>query len=533
MNKTTHTNNIFVLYFIGVFIYLASKYINMPGIYYDEITFVNAALGGIGDNFIYQRLLGIPTMMMPYIGALKSWMYYPVFKVFGISAVTIRLPVILISACSLWVWYLIGKKLFANKLYPILLVVILATDPAFIFQSKLDWGPIVIQVFLMTLSIYFFLKIIIVQSTKSLWPLFFCLLLGIYNKLNFIWFVSAFGIAIIIFYSKTIFQLYRENKSDFILIFSIFGVLLLAEFIFLIIPAYKLPIGSTNIDYLSKFIQIIDLYKTTMDGSKVYNYIIGNVLNYPSLINYFSVIIFFIWCPTLFFQKNQKDITVRRLNKYILFFLTIFFLIFLQIALTKQAGGPHHIMMLWPLHILIMSLMLSSIIQTIHCPQWISRTIFIIPTAILVVSQLLTVTSYEKAFRSNTFSYKWSPKIYQLADYINKNSIDSDYVISVDWGTHNQLFALAPSNTLRGKYIDYWPWFTDLHTRSTGAINWFDKTFFQHKKDLIILYSAPYQIVPNVRDNFFWFAKKYLQDYKLVKVINDEKDKPLYEVYRN
>src|SRR5438128_4307757 len=49
-------------------------WISRPGLQYDETLFVNAALGGRHDYraFIYDRLLGVPTMLMPYIGALKA-----------------------------------------------------------------------------------------------------------------------------------------------------------------------------------------------------------------------------------------------------------------------------------------------------------------------------------------------------------------------------------------------------------------------------------------------------------------------------
>ena len=41
-----------------------------PGLQYDELLFVNAALGNTHafHGFIYSESLGVPTMLMPYIG---------------------------------------------------------------------------------------------------------------------------------------------------------------------------------------------------------------------------------------------------------------------------------------------------------------------------------------------------------------------------------------------------------------------------------------------------------------------------------
>ena len=56
-----------------------------PGLQYDELLFVNAALGDTHPyhGFIYNEALGIPTMLMAYIGALKAWLYAPIFSIFG------------------------------------------------------------------------------------------------------------------------------------------------------------------------------------------------------------------------------------------------------------------------------------------------------------------------------------------------------------------------------------------------------------------------------------------------------------------
>jgi hypothetical protein len=77
--------------------------IERPGMEYDEPLFVNAALGGHYPNFIASRFLGVPTVVMPYSGALKSWLYAPVFEFFGVSVTTIRAPAVLILVATVLV----------------------------------------------------------------------------------------------------------------------------------------------------------------------------------------------------------------------------------------------------------------------------------------------------------------------------------------------------------------------------------------------------------------------------------------------
>src|SRR5947209_16830245 len=84
-----------------IFIFLAAYRIELPGLYYDELAFVNAALGAPDNTFIYMRLGRLPFLVFPYMGALKAWGYYPIFHHFGVSALTIRLPAILLAAVTL------------------------------------------------------------------------------------------------------------------------------------------------------------------------------------------------------------------------------------------------------------------------------------------------------------------------------------------------------------------------------------------------------------------------------------------------
>ena len=72
------------LAFLAIAIYLicSLSYIDKPGLYYDETLFVNVALGNEDGSFIdLEAPIGpyrIPVMLMPYIGALKSYFYFPI-----------------------------------------------------------------------------------------------------------------------------------------------------------------------------------------------------------------------------------------------------------------------------------------------------------------------------------------------------------------------------------------------------------------------------------------------------------------------
>src|SRR3982751_929269 len=84
-----------------IYVALASYKIHLPGLYYDEILFVGPAAG----ERPYLKCFGLPLLIFPCIGALKSWIYTPIFALFGVSPISIRLPAILISCGTLALGY--------------------------------------------------------------------------------------------------------------------------------------------------------------------------------------------------------------------------------------------------------------------------------------------------------------------------------------------------------------------------------------------------------------------------------------------
>ena len=55
-----------------VFILIATYRIELPGLYMDEVDFVNAAQGAPDNTMIHMRLGSVPLFIMPYLGALKG-----------------------------------------------------------------------------------------------------------------------------------------------------------------------------------------------------------------------------------------------------------------------------------------------------------------------------------------------------------------------------------------------------------------------------------------------------------------------------
>src|ERR1035438_8649494 len=86
----------------------------------------------------------VPTMLMAYLGCLKTWIYAIVFHVFAPSYIAIRMPALIIGSATVWIVFLLMKKIHTRRAAWIAALV-LATDPMFILTTTFDWGPVALQ----------------------------------------------------------------------------------------------------------------------------------------------------------------------------------------------------------------------------------------------------------------------------------------------------------------------------------------------------------------------------------------------------
>ena len=62
---------------LTVFVASAIVYPTRPGLYEDEMGFMQAAVEGRA----YRSLFGVPMLIGTYVGAVKAWIYWPIFQI--------------------------------------------------------------------------------------------------------------------------------------------------------------------------------------------------------------------------------------------------------------------------------------------------------------------------------------------------------------------------------------------------------------------------------------------------------------------
>jgi hypothetical protein len=517
-----------------LFTFLAAYRIQLPGLYYDELAFVNAAQGGADNTFIHMRLGSVPFLIFPYMGALKAWIYAPVFRFFGVSALTIRLPAILLAAVTLLIFFhTLRAKLGA--IWATIAVWIMAVDPVNLFPSRLDWGPTVLTHFFQAaiLALWFSYR-----DKPRPWKIVLiciCAGLGFFDRFNFIWLLSAFAIGICLCYPDSLQNLWVSTPRFTRWVAIILALLALGIMLYLILPLLlnvPHPTGAHTTNLQLKWHALV----YTLSGAAVARLIFESPAGIIRFASYWLIVVDgFLALACLFLPMSNALARENRKNG--LFCFLIGFLIFVQIVITPQAGGPHHYSMIFPWPLLALAFLGKSVYTQFATKnfRYLGGVLLGSAAVCLFVVNVHNSAEYLSHFGATPHcNPRWSPEIYSLSHYVNEHGFKAKSIICVDWGLHTQLHALAPKK-LRRRMHDDWPTFQTLSQKDkesqTAALNY----IFPQGKSLAVTFAPPKETFPDTRRNFlaalaarpefksrlvkeFWFGgEKIYEMYEIVR----------------
>ena len=503
------------------FVVMAGRWIASPGLQYDEVLFVNAATGEPTNGlFVAKRIFGLPVMLMGYIGALKAYLYYPVFQVFGVSPETVRWPVILASLATLALTYLVARFTF-DRLVSALLVLVMSVDPTFMYLTKLDYGPVALMMVLKVSALFFGLRAVSTGSPRYLWGMGTACALGLFDKLNFIWFLLSLVAAGGALFQAELRAMWRRDRLGLVLPLSLLLILTGLATVFLVIPRLaESQEAASPVGPLERLRYVADLYASTMSGEYLYLLVTKRPVSADSMMNP-VVALGFVGLALASLRAARRAGGAGRMlfrDRVLLFHLAIFLLIALQLLITKKAWGPHHIMMLYPFQLFV----------TFGAAVGLAGTWGALSVAgVLVASGLHVGAAYQQGFRPTAeFEPQWSPVVYELVDYLNRHP--ADRIVSVDWGTHNQIWALGNPRT-RSRARDRWPDF-----RKPGDVRRQElmyRTDFEGLHGLAVLHGVGWDIMPTVRQNFLAWTEAFGIVPRLEKVFTSPAGTVVFEIY--
>lgn len=435
---------LFILLLAVTAIVLACWHIAQPGLYYDELLFVNAAVGGKSDLFINRRVLGIPLLLMDYIGALKAWIFYPVFALFGVNEWSVRFPAILIGIAG-------GGMLVAalwrgfGPLAAVAGAVLILLDPTMIIHSRLDWGPNALMFFFRGLLVLSVVNWARTMSVRWAWIGIAAAAIGIFDKLNFIWMAGATTGALVIVYFDNIKAFRRRYPKKALLLAGIAVGGLVAAVMRGVMMAEH-----ANSTWGDRFVQAIGLIRITLSGGGALNFISGEGARTENLfwLSYIPALLIGIWGVKQIFKDDFQ-------KRLFIWLVVLCGAVAAAFILTKTATGPHHASMLCGLWQMMLAPLIGVRWNKLAAKLPALNLIPVVSLLCVAIGSIAVTTICIRAF-AKPINANWEPANFKAAQLAKKYT-DANFICT-DWGMGTLAVGLSKKHE---NINDNWPSFTN------------------------------------------------------------------------
>jgi 4-amino-4-deoxy-L-arabinose transferase-like glycosyltransferase len=484
--------------------------ISRPGLQYDETLFVNAATLRIPGLFLTHSVHGIPLMVFPYIGALKSWLYDPLFAVFGTSPTVIRLPVVLLVCAGLVLLYL-GTRELISKPVAILAFAVLCFDNSIFWLTRDDVGPSALEFFFKCAALFCAARFARGRSGRWLVLLLAVLALGVFNKLNFIWAVNAAAAVSVLVMARHRVAL-RSHRAlvalwvgGLALLYGCFALYYFGDHIGSLGPG---PGGSSLSQRWTLFEQGT---RAILSGTWFYDYALGP-LGPRNVVVWIVVVLFAAGTVASVISARTRNLAVGGLAVATL-------LIALQNVITRQATAGWHYVGVYPFVIVVAAYGAYALTRALlRRALAVSIGLACVGAAALAYQGVL-MAKYFSALAGEPANPAWSPAIYRLSKDLRHTDAR---LYTADWGILDPLFALHPSRR-----------YTELafafESPTSSSLQQLGRSFRAIPgRKLILTHAAGKLEFPRANANLFTALGKHL---RLMSSVAGRDGKPVFLIY--
>ena len=431
-----------VLVFALLFVLLGVILIPYAGLEVDEVLFAQPLHGLINPTFsIRVRHHFVPLMVMSYIGTLKSLVYWPLSWIFSASVYFVRLPMVLVGAATIVVFYK-WAGIFAGPRGALLAAVLLATDPTFLLTDTFDWGPVALQHLLVVSGCF------LIARGRLSWGAFL-FGLALWNKAIFAWTLAGLGLAALLVLPGAVRALLPDWRrwTRALLAFALGALPLL---VFNVKQPNSTLGDNAHLSFENFTVKCWEL-KGAVDGSGLFGFLVApdsaenrrkpespqgraaswisdrlgnrqkNLMPYAILI---AAAIVLLWW--------------RAPGRRAALFAAVCGIgTFFAMVVTRNGGTAiHHTVLVWPMPQLLVGAAFGAL-------PW--RWLRVAPVVLLIAANLLVVNQYIAEFEQNGSNGSFTDAINPLADSLARTSGENIYV--VDWGIYEALDFLLPDKS--------------------------------------------------------------------------------------
>lgn len=452
-----------------LFLSLTLQELRLPGPHYDEVFTATPAVNFVNNTYATDpmqidpsviHLFGrpIPLMLMTYVGSVQTFLYVPVFALFGTDLTVVRVMPIILALFALWFSYFFFRDAFGRTVAIVAIALTLA-DPGFIFFVGRDFGPPGLALLCKMAGLFFFLRW---WKTGARIPLLLGSIswgIGLYHKADFLWIIAAAVVAGIFFYGARIRRRLTPGNTLLALFAFCLGCL---PFLALNIMAggatFTLLGGSASLaEQLAGWLagiavrtdQIIEL----MNGTSSYRLFMGESPTLHLLQSLFLPVV------VLFGLAAAPILSIFRSGEFAerkgFWLLAFYLLVFLQTGKSPTQLNEHHLLAVYPLLQGAAAVGLVGLVQLLkRRSEAARRTLIAALLLCLLLTGIVTVQQTYAGLRSTGGYNHWSDAVYDLNNYLEK---ENRPVVAMQWGLTNPLIVLSGGTLeITRVYREFW-----------------------------------------------------------------------------
>ncbi len=515
-----------------IFFFLGCVILPYPGLQNDEVIFAPADYHVPGSAVFLVFHDRVPLMLMSYLGALKAWLYAGLLRLFPPSCWTVRLPVLLLGAATLWLFVELLETIQDTKA-AWMGGLLLATDTIFLVTACFDWGPVVLQHLLLIAGLLLIVKFALHHSAWGLFWGLFCLGLGLWDKALLLWNLTGLAVATILVFPREL----RAHLTARNAALAGAGLILGAAPLLAYNAASGWPTLRSNSTFrFDEFGTKFRSLRGTWNGSALLGYIASlpgqagqprEAQNVAERLSYGLHSIFGDQPRNHLEWAFLAAVILTALlwrspaRKKLLFFLLALVIAWFEMAITQDAGSSaHHVVLLWPFAYLFIVLAFAE-----AAAHWGRLGSAVIAAAVvyLAAQSLLVTNQHLYLFARYGSPRSWTDAIYTLSGDLGQRP--ASQIDIADWGIINQLI-LLDRNQLPLAMVDD----NFLSPQESDSERRRDRQRLD--RDLWVGHTVPYREMNQVNDSVMKAAAAAGYQKQILRVVRDSHGSPAFEIFR-
>lgn len=407
---------------ILIFIALATPFLNLTGLHVDASYEIGCGYQCFEGIYV-PKILGhsIPVMVIPYLGALKAWLYQPLLQ-FPVTTLSMRLPLLLIGSCTILFFFLIAKRA-AGLVAATAAALLLASDPSFVLVTAYDFGPVAMLHCLMLGGILSLLN-------RRIGLAFALFGLALWHKAVFVWMLGGLTAAALVYCREWKSHLRPKLMGLAVASFCLGALPLI--FYNIAKPAETLRLtnvaaGATPIG------QKLEMLRYTLDGTGFWGFITNDASPAAGTGLPYVVLAAIAFLP---FLRNSA--MARPMLSALAYLLVTWGL---MAAVPGGGTAVHHSILVYPAPHLFVAL---AAVQMAQKAGRMATAAGVLLLLALLLPNLLLLSRFHTSLRRNGTPPIWTEAVNTLSQELTKHR--DRRIVPTDWGYAQTLCLLANGN---------------------------------------------------------------------------------------